>query len=264
MGEPMRKAQAVRRTVTLEAGIVGAAALLAPRRPVLAGGLVAAGAAFAYGAFARNSRLLGPALARGETASARAALTFDDGPGPATPAVLAALRAAGARATFFVLGRQAERHPDLVRAIAADGHELASHGYDHGILVYRGPGHVAEQLKRTEEAVRAALGHDGLTRLLRTPHGFRGLATWPAARAAGYRLVGWTSGVFDSAEPGAGTIADRVRRALRPGAIILLHDADGWDPARSRAQTAAAVPAICAAARERGLELVTVSELAAA
>ena len=262
MGEPMRKAQVVRRTVTLEAGIAGAASLLAHRRPFIAAGLVAGGAAFAYGAFARNSQLLGPALARGEAGSARAALTFDDGPGPATAAVLAALRTEGAKATFFVLGRQAERHPDLVRAIAADGHELASHGYDHGILVYRGPRHVREQLRRTEEAVGSALGRDALSRLLRTPHGFRGIATWPAARAAGYRLVGWSTGVFDTSDPGAAAIAERVRRAFLPGAIILLHDADGWEPARPRAQTAEAVPAICAAARDRGLELVTVSELA--
>jgi peptidoglycan/xylan/chitin deacetylase (PgdA/CDA1 family) len=75
-------------------------------------------------------------------------------------------------------------------------------------------------------------------------------------------MAGGTRGTFDSAQPGAAAIADRAARALRPGAVILLHDADGWDPTASRRQTAEALPAIVRAARERGLALVTMSELA--
>jgi peptidoglycan/xylan/chitin deacetylase (PgdA/CDA1 family) len=74
-------------------------------------------------------------------------------------------------------------------------------------------------------------------------------------------MVGWTRGVFDSAEPGAAAIADRAARALAPGAVILLHDADGWAPERSRRQTAEALPAICRAAGSRGLSLVTMDAL---
>jgi peptidoglycan-N-acetylglucosamine deacetylase len=195
---------------------------------------------------------------------ARAALTFDDGPGPSTPLVLDALADAGVRATFFVLGRQVERHAATVRRIVAEGHQLASHGFDHGILVFRGPRHLAGQLRRTEAAVADAVGDDVLTRLFRAPHGFRGPATWPTARALGYRMAGWTRGVFDSADPGAQAIAQRTVRALEPGAVILLHDADGWDPGHSRRQTADALPAICAAARSRGLSLVTMDDLLSA
>jgi peptidoglycan-N-acetylglucosamine deacetylase len=262
MTEPMRKGQAVGRAVAVGAGLAATSVALAARRPGLAGALLGAAALAAWAAFTPNGRAFGPVLARGPRDRPRAALTFDDGPGPSTPAVLDALAREGVRATFFVLGRQARRHPDLVRRIVADGHQLASHGDDHGILIFRGSGHVAAQLRATEDAVREACGADALSRVFRAPHGFRGPLTWAAARRSGYRMAGWTRGVFDSAEPGAPAIADRATRALRPGAVLLLHDADGWAPERGRAQTAAALPAIVRAARERGLELVTLDELA--
>jgi peptidoglycan/xylan/chitin deacetylase (PgdA/CDA1 family) len=77
-------------------------------------------------------------------------------------------------------------------------------------------------------------------------------------------MAAWSAGVFDTAEPGPAAIARRTTRALAPGAIILLHDADGWAPERPRQQTAEALPEICRAARVRGLELVTLEELVAA
>jgi peptidoglycan/xylan/chitin deacetylase (PgdA/CDA1 family) len=263
MAEPMRKGETVRRALLLETGILAGAALTARRRPSAGLVLAGAGALAAWGAFARNSPLYGRVLHRGPRAADRIALTFDDGPGPSTAAVLDALRDAGARATFFVLGRQAAEHPDLVRRIANEGHELASHGYDHGILVFRGPAHVADQLRRTEQAIAAAAGSHALSRLFRAPHGFRGPATALAVTRAGYRVAGWTTGVFDADEPGADVIAARVARDLAPGSIILLHDADGWRPEASRHQTADALPAICATARARGLQPVTLSELVA-
>lgn len=262
MAEPMRKGETVRRALMVEAGFAAVAAATARRRPGL--GLLAAGlgAAAAWGAFARNSPLYGSVLHRGSPSRPEFALTFDDGPGPSTPAVLDALKDAGARATFFVLGRQVERHPDVVRRIVAEGHELANHGYDHGILVFRTRAFVDDQLRRTEAAVRTAVGSDVMTRMFRVPHGFRGPAATQAARRAGYRLAGWSVGVFDSAQPGAGVIANRAVRALTPGGVLLLHDADGWDPSASRTQTAEAIVPICAAARARGLQPVPLGELA--
>ena len=263
MAEPMRKGETVRRALLLETGIATAAALTARRRPTIGLALAGAGALAAWGAFARNSPVFGRVVHRGPSDRNRIALTFDDGPGPSTPAVLDALRDAGTRATFFVLGRQADQHPELIRRIVADGHEIASHGYDHGILVFRGLAHVADQLRRTERAITNAAGAESLSRLFRTPHGFRGPASALAAMRAGYRVAGWTTGVFDSDQPGADVIAARVARDLAPGAIVLLHDADGWRPDASRAQTAEAIPAICAAARDRGLEPVPLGELVA-
>jgi peptidoglycan/xylan/chitin deacetylase (PgdA/CDA1 family) len=262
MTEPMTKSRTIRRVAAVEATLL-AAAIVARRRPLLAGAVVAAGAAGAWAAFRSGSPLFGPLIRRGPRAVPRAALTFDDGPGPSTPAILDALAEQGVKATFFVLGRQARRHPDLVRRMRDEGHQVASHGYDHGILVLRGVAHVRDQIARTEHAVEDAAGPGTMTRVFRAPHGFRGPTTWPAVRSAGYRMAGWTTGVFDSADPGPDVVAERSARALAPGCILLLHDADGWDPDRLRVHTVAAIPDICAAARAKGLELVTLDELLA-
>ncbi len=243
----------------LEAGVAATAVLAARRNRTLAIALAGAGIIAARATFGRNSPLYGRVITHGSRDHDRFALTFDDGPGPSTPAILDALKSARARATFFVLGRQVEEHPDLVARIVEEGHQLASHGYDHGILVFRGPDHVHEQLLRTESAVDAAVGGDALTHFFRAPHGFRGPTTSRAAARLGYRTVGWGTGVFDSAQPGADVIADRVAHAIRPGQIILLHDADGWDPSASRRQTADAVPEICSRARALGLEPATLA-----
>jgi peptidoglycan/xylan/chitin deacetylase (PgdA/CDA1 family) len=261
MTQPMRKGQAVRRAAWSGAGVALAAAGVARRNRAAAAALAAAGVVLGAAAFMPRNPALGRTLARGPREIPRLAITFDDGPGPSTALVLDALAKEDARATFFVLGRQVDRHPELVRRMVEEGHQIASHGYDHGILIFRGPGYVIDQLRRTEDAVANAAGERAMTGLFRAPHGFRGPATALAARRAGYRVAAWSRGVFDSAEPGAAAIARRAARALEPGAILLLHDADGWAPERPRQQTADALPEICRAARERGLGLVTLDEL---
>jgi len=163
----------------------------------------------------------------------------------AAGALLAARRSRPAALAIAGLG--------LVAARGAFGRNSPVFGRD-GILVFRDAAHVRDQLDRTERAVTAIAGPDTMSHLFRAPHGFRGPLTSRAAARAGYRTVGWTTGVFDSAQPGTDVIVDRVTRALRPGGIILLHDADGWNPSASRSQTAAALPAICERARALGLE----------
>ena len=212
------------------------------RPPSRAGSVAAAGVAAAAvlagaAAFSPRSRAMGRTLSRGPADRPRAALTFDDGPGPSTPDLLDALAREDVRGTFFVLGRQAERHPEVVRRIAAEGHQIANHGYDHGILIFRGPGHVADQIARTQRAVERAAGEGAMSPLFRAPHGFRGPATALASPPCGLPVAAWTRGVFDSAEPGAAAIARRAPGALEPGSILLLHDADGWAPERPRQQT---------------------------
>lgn len=259
----MRKAQAVRRATWAGAGALLGAAAIARRHPAAGAGVLAAAAALGVAAFHPRNPALGRTLSRGPSDRPRAALTFDDGPGPSTPDVLDALAREGVRGTFFVLGRQAERHPETVRRIVAEGHQIANHGYDHGILIFRGPGHVTDQIARTQEAVEHAAGAGAMSPLFRAPHGFRGPAIAVATHRAGYTVAAWTRGVFDSAEPGAAAIARRAARALEPGTILLLHDADGWAPGRPRQQTVDAIADICRGAREREIDLVTLDELMA-
>ena len=126
----------------------------------------------AWGMFGASSPLFGGVVDGRRVRRDVVALTFDDGPSPdTTPRVLDILRAEGVRATFFVLGKHAERHPEIVERIVREGHELGNHGYDHGILAFAGATQVHRQLQRTERLLRRAGGPP--VRVFRAPHGFR-------------------------------------------------------------------------------------------
>jgi peptidoglycan-N-acetylglucosamine deacetylase len=207
--------------------------------------------ALAWGAYERNSPLFGSVQRRLSGDDGVVALTFDDGPNPdATPAILDTLGAEGVPATFFVLGRHADRWPDIVERTAQEGHAIGNHGYHHRKLVWRAPSYV----RRDISLGTAAIEHAGAARprLFRAPHGQRNPWVTPIARAAGQRTVGWTLGVWDTALPGADVIADRVIRGTRPGSIVLLHDGDGYDPSGDRMQTARALSTLIRGLRERG------------
>lgn len=196
-----------------------------------------------YATLHRNSNLFGRVLSRLPGDGMRVALTFDDGPNAeATPRILDTLGALGVPATFFLLGRHAERWPSLVRRIAAEGHQVANHGYAHRRLHLAGPGRAASDLTA---GTRAIIDACGVTpRHFRAPHGFRSPFVSPAARRLGQRCVGWSLGVWDSDRPGADEIARRTVGGVRGGSIILLHDGDGYDPLGDRTQTAGALPRI--------------------
>ena len=221
-------------------------------------GLAAAGLA-AHGAWHRNSSVFGPVLTRLPGDEPVVSITFDDGPNPrATPRILEVLRREGVRATFFVLGRHAERWPELVRRAALDGHQLGNHGYFHRKLHRRSPGYVRDDLTRgTEQIVRAS----GVRpRHFRAPHGFRSPWVTPIAASLGQRTVGWSLGVWDSERPGAGVIAERTLAGMHAGSILLLHDGDGYDPDGDRLQTAEALPAILDGLRGRGFRFTTLPD----
>ena len=218
--------------------------------------MVVSAGALAWGAFERNSPLFGSVLRRLPTHDPVVALTFDDGPNPdATPAILDVLGEEGVAATFFLLGRHADRWPGLAGRVAAEGHAVANHGYHHRKLVWRSPRYVRDDIALGAAAVERATHRR--PRLFRAPHGHRSPWVTPLARAAGQRTVGWTLGVWDSDRPGTHAIADRVIRAADCGAIVLLHDGDGYDPLGDRMQTARALPLIIRGLRERGFSFAT-------
>ena len=186
------------------------------------------------------------------------ALTFDDGPSPATTSrVLEELAKAGVRATFFLVGRKALLHPQLVRDIAAAGHELGLHGFEHDRLFsLRGGARVAADIRRTQAAIAAA----GVAEptLFRPPIGFVSHFTVWGARKAGVTLVGCSARALDgfrSASPQR--VTERLERALEPGALLAMHDAserDDYVPASLQA-----LPRVLQALRERQLRPVTLS-----
>jgi len=225
--------------------------------PAVLGSTAAVAGVAAHGAFYRNSFVFGRALGRLPTREPELALTFDDGPNPdATPRILDALGRAGVHATFFILGRHAERWPALVRRVRDEGHALGNHGYFHRKLHFKGPRYVRTDLGRGSDAIADACGMRPA--LFRAPHGFRSPWVNQVAASLGERVIGWSLGVWDSDRPGADVIAQRTVVGARAGSILLLHDGDGYDPAGDRLQTAAAVPRIVTDLVGRGYRFVTV------
>lgn len=151
------------------------------------------------------------------------ALTYDDGPDPAhTPALLDALAARGLRATFFVLADAAEAHPDLLRRIVAEGHELALHGPDHGRLNRLPDAEAVAVVADARRRVEAVAGVP--VTLFRPPYGAHRPATLRGWTRAGLDVVIWSGWAEDWVDAPVDVVAARARAAVHPGGILLLHD----------------------------------------
>jgi peptidoglycan-N-acetylglucosamine deacetylase len=204
-------------------------------------------------------RALAQALSRGEVLYCgggrgnAVALTFDDGPGPYTARILDVLRRNDAHATFFVVGNRLQYWPDAAREEARLG-GVGNHTWSHARLTAMRPLLVWLELMRTQYAVGEEIGWK--PRVFRTPYAAHSPETDRIARELGLVQVLWDVDARDDV-PGA-RVADIVRtvkRGLRPGAIVLLHDIHPW--------TLEALPRILAAIRDRGLRAVSVPELLA-
>jgi peptidoglycan-N-acetylglucosamine deacetylase len=189
----------------------------------------------------------------------RAALTFDDGPDPdSTPAVLDALDAAGAKATFFVVGEQLMRHHGIAREARARGHQLELHGFEHRPHDELSPQQARDDLARGLGALEASTGVR--PRWYRPPYGRFSEASYAACEHLELRPVYWSAWAMDWETIDADRIAELARRDLAPGAIVLLHDSARYATRGSALETARAIPLIAEAARRAGLELVTLDE----
>jgi peptidoglycan/xylan/chitin deacetylase (PgdA/CDA1 family) len=197
------------------------------------------------------SHLLAPHVARAagalgiqRTVSGGVALTFDDGPHPeGTPAVLQVLEGAGLKATFFLVGEQVERRPALAAEIAGRGHTVALHGYRHRPQPAMTARAVRDDLARGAEVVAEATGV--VPAWHRPPYGLYSPAGLDAARERGMRPILWSRWGKDWRRlTTPERIADRVTRDLRPGDVILLHDADFYSSRDSHRRTVEALKLI--------------------
>ena len=239
----------------------------------------ALGFLFWYACSWPRSQVLGPALVRGPAGSRKIALTFDDGPlPPFTPQILDILRSKNAKATFFVCGKDAERHPEILRRICAEGHAIGNHTWSHPYLYFMDRAKCAEEIDRTQKVIEETTGRT--PRFFRPPYGARWFGLYPVLRERGLRVVQWSAS-GDDWRFGADAIVSSVRAGLRPGAIILLHDGrqkpGGYlqrflrkdipsvcnhdlQAGADASETVKALPAIIDAAREMGYELVSVED----
>lgn len=189
-------------------------------------------------------------------------ITFDDGPDPrSTPRILEILSRHGARGTFFLLGRNAEKHPELADAIARGGHEIGLHGYGHSFAWTSGPLRSWSDAARCDDVLRRR----GIeVRLYRPPFGKLNLATLVWAWRTGKTLAWWSTDPKDYGEGGGNTpsgkeIAERVAGRTLAGSVLLLHDGR-IDESRDPGNTVAALEGILELLERKGIETATVSE----
>lgn len=181
-------------------------------------------AVLAYHMFVPNAQGLLRVHSRFETQRREVWLTIDDGPDAEdTPRILELLASHGAHATFFVIGRNALAHPQLVRAIADAGHEVAHHTHTHPMATFwcASPARVRREL----DLATAALGAAGVrpTRF-RPPVGIKNLWLGRALAARGLACVGWSARGLERGCATPEEAAARVTRGLAPGAVLLLHE----------------------------------------
>jgi peptidoglycan-N-acetylglucosamine deacetylase len=183
------------------------------------------------------------------------ALTFDDGPHPAgTPAVLEVLAAAGAKATFFLVGEQVRANPASAREIVTQGHAIGLHCDRHRNLLRLGPGQVRRDIERAQATIAETTGV--MPQLYRPPYGILNSAALRIARQQGWRTLLWSHWGRDwEACATPESIAALASTDLRPGAVVLLHDADDYGADGSWRNTVAALPRILERVGQAGLAL---------
>lgn len=184
-------------------------------------------------------------------------LSFDDGPHPLmTPLLLASLRRADVKATFFVVGDGLRLYPELARRMVRDGHRLANHSQYHHNLTRLSPAEYEHEVETCFTAIRLAYKSNGVaareTRLFRPPGGGLNRDVMSFMHRHHATLAWWSNNVGDWSRPPAWKIADGVKANLRAGDIILLHDAGVGTPQ--------AVPAIVKQARKQGLRVEPMPE----
>ncbi|RKS68650.1 peptidoglycan/xylan/chitin deacetylase (PgdA/CDA1 family) [Actinomadura pelletieri DSM 43383] len=179
------------------------------------------------------------------------ALTFDDGPAESTSELLDILAARKVKATFFLIGENVAKHPDLVRREHAAGHELADHSYTHADLGAASKEDVLSELTRTQDAIRQASGVTPV--LLRPPYGSTSDRLAGITRRMGLAQVMWSVDPLDWNHRDSEYVERRVLKAVKPGDIVLLHDI--------HRTTVRAVPKIIDRLAAEGYVFVTVTEL---
>lgn len=202
-----------------------------------------------------------------DTAAHEFAITYDDGPATTTNGVLDVLQAHDAVATFFVLAQAATAHPEIVRRIVAEGHELALHGRDHRSLLTLGPAQAKRAIQESRIAVEQIAGRP--VRLYRPPYGQHTAAQARMIRRLGLILVIWSGDAHDWVDAPASHVAFRALSKIFPGSIQLMHDTRA-DPetleAGERLPTfdrSEVLEAILSRTDEEGYRAMTVSDLIA-
>jgi peptidoglycan-N-acetylglucosamine deacetylase len=215
-------------------------------------------AGMAWAVRGRSSAVFGPSVWHGEPGRKAIALTFDDGPSPATPRILEILAGYGAKATFFQCGENVVRAPEWSRAVAAAHHEIGNHSYSHPIFALTRPSFIGDEFRRAQDAIREATSVSPV--LMRAPYGVRWYGFREMQQRLGLTGVMWSVMGRDW-KLSAPVIAWRVSTQVRDGAIVCLHDGRGTLKHPDTRATVEAVRRIVPQLLEKGYHFETVSQL---
>ncbi len=189
-------------------------------------------------------------VARGARTQRRVALTFDDGPDEMTPSYLALLKRLDVRATFFVIGDNARKHPKLIRAYVEHGHEVLSHGMTHTPFPRLSHDALLAELRETQALLPPP---SRVPTLVRPPQGAKTLKSLYQVAAAGFTSALWSLDSDDCRTTDPAEVSNRVVTMARGGDVILLHEFQQW--------TLDALTSAVAGLRMRSLVPVTMSDL---
>lgn len=185
----------------------------------------------------------------------RCALTFDDGPSPATADILDALGAAGVRATFFVVARNAERYPELLRRAAREGHTIGVHGTTHRTLTFAAAADAEDEIRGAIARI-TALGVKPAA-LYRSPKGRKSPAALRVVCRLGLQPWAWSCGLQDTRGASPTQLVERLTRRVRDRMVLLVHDGHNDNPTPDVRGLTGALPSMLKLLQSRGFELVT-------
>ncbi len=182
------------------------------------------------------------------------ALTFDDGPWPeSTKQVLDILKKENIKATFFEIGQNLKRNPDLAKRLVAEGHVLGNHTWHHWYH-YLNPQAAAFEIESTSNLIYQTTGVK--TNLFRPPGGILRNGVYDYAKNKKYAVIMWSADSVDYSRPPVPRLIHNIMKESKPGGIVLMHDGGG-----NRSHTVEALPQIISTFRKQGYRFVTIPEL---
>ncbi len=228
----------------------------------LAFGGIAIGSFLTLCAVLPENHVFGQVFFESQTNKKVVALTFDDGPySPYTEQLLDVLKEYQVPATFFIVGQNVEKYPEVVQRIVNEGHQLGNHTYHHVDLLKSDRKTIEEEIDRTSQSIKKVTGI--VPHVVRPPHGFRDPVVMEIMDQRGLKVVEWSIMSRDWTNPGVEIIVDRTVTKVKNGSIILLHDGDGIASKASRLQSVEATRRIIQTLSAQGYKFVTVDEILA-
>jgi peptidoglycan-N-acetylglucosamine deacetylase len=202
-----------------------------------------------------------PIITRGKSSGKSVSLTFDDGPDPvSTPALLSLLAKKNIQATFFVTGKNASRHPDLIQAILRQGHAIGNHSYQHDpLIMLKSSKRLFQEIQLTQDILKT---HGIKALAFRPPAGITNPKLGKILSGLGMYCVNYRCRAFDMGNRRIQNLSGKILHKIQPGDIVLLHDII---PAKEKKQRMLKwlieIEKIVDGIRKKGLEVIPLSDL---